>query len=132
MLAQAVIDAFGKGSTINVGARNDAFGTALKQLFVSEFTKLGGKVGVNVSWNPDQANFDTEMGQLVGGSPKGWVIIDFPETFQKYVASLVRTGKWDATRTFMTESLSLLGLRLLVLSRQHANADYADLRRQNL
>jgi branched-chain amino acid transport system substrate-binding protein len=105
VLAAAVIDAFGKGATINIGARNDAFGTALKQLFVTEYTKLGGKIGVNIAWNPDQANFDSEMGQLVGGSPKGWVIIDFPETFQKYVASLVRTGKWDASRTFMTEAL---------------------------
>jgi branched-chain amino acid transport system substrate-binding protein len=105
VLAQAVIDAFGKGATINVGARNDAFGTALKALFVAKYTKLGGKVGVNISWNPDQPNFDSEMGQLVSGNPKGWVIIDFPETFQKYVASLVRTGKWDASRTFMTEAL---------------------------
>jgi ABC-type branched-subunit amino acid transport system substrate-binding protein len=105
VLAQAVIDAFGKGATVNVGARNDAFGAALKKLFVAQFTKLGGKVGVNVSWNPDAANFDSEMGQLAGGSPKGWVIIDFPETFQKYVASLVRTGKWDAAKTFMTEAL---------------------------
>jgi ABC-type branched-subunit amino acid transport system substrate-binding protein len=105
VLAQAVIDAFGSGATINVGARNDAFGTALKQLFVSRYTALGGKVGVNISWNPDQANFDSEMGQLVGGNPKGWVIIDFPETFQKYVASLVRSGKWDASKTFMTEAL---------------------------
>jgi branched-chain amino acid transport system substrate-binding protein len=105
VLAQAVIDAFGAGATINVGARNDAFGSALKALFIAQYTKLGGKVGVNISWNPDQANFDTEMGQLAGGNPKGWVIIDFPETFQKYVASLVRTGKWDAARTFMTEAL---------------------------
>ena len=45
------------------------------------------------------------MGQLVSGNPKGWVIIDFPETFQKYAPSLVRTGKWDASRTFMTEAL---------------------------
>ncbi len=105
VLAAAVIDAFGKGATINIGARNDAFGSALKALFVTEYTKLGGKVGVNIAWNPDQANFDSEMGQLAGGNPKGWVIIDFPETFQKYVASLVRTGKWDASRTFMTEAL---------------------------
>ena len=105
VLAQAVIDAFGKGATINVGARNDAFGTALKQLFVAEFKKRGGTVGVNISWNPDQPNFDSEMGQLVGGDPKGWVIIDFPETFQKYVPSLVRSGKWDPSRTFMTEAL---------------------------
>jgi branched-chain amino acid transport system substrate-binding protein len=105
VLAQAAIDAFGKGATINVGARNDAFGTALKSLFVARYKALGGKVGVNISWNPDQATFDSEMGQLVSGSPKGWVIIDFPETFQKYVAPLVRTGKWDASRTFMTEAL---------------------------
>jgi ABC-type branched-subunit amino acid transport system substrate-binding protein len=105
VLAQAVIDAFGKGATVNVGARNDAFGTALKQLFVTRFRALGGKVGVNIAWNPDEPNFDSDMARLVGGSPKGWVIIDFPETFQKYVASLVRTGKWDATKTFMTEAL---------------------------
>jgi branched-chain amino acid transport system substrate-binding protein len=105
VLAQAAIDAFGKGATLNVGARNDAFGTALKALFVARYKALGGNVGVNISWNPDQANFDSEMGQLAGGNPKGWVIIDFPETFQKYVAPLVRTGKWDASRTFMTEAL---------------------------
>jgi branched-chain amino acid transport system substrate-binding protein len=105
VLAQAVIGAFGKGATVNVGARNDAFGTALKALFVAQYRKLGGKVGVNISWNPEQPNFDSEMGRLVGGSPRGWVIIDFPETFQKYVAPLVRTGKWDATKTFMTEAL---------------------------
>jgi branched-chain amino acid transport system substrate-binding protein len=105
VLAQAAIDAFGKGATVNVGARNDAFGTALKQLFVSKFEKLGGKVGVNIAWNPDQPNFDTEAQQLVGGNPAGWVIIDFPDTFQKFAPSLVRSGKWDASRTLMTEAL---------------------------
>jgi len=105
VLAAAVIDAFGKGATINIGARNDAFGSALKALFIAQYKKLGGNIGVNISWNPDQPNFDSEMGQLVGGNPKGWVIIDFPETFQKYAPSLVRTGKWDASRTFMTEAL---------------------------
>jgi branched-chain amino acid transport system substrate-binding protein len=105
VLAQAAIDAFGKGAKLNVGARNDAFGTALKQLFVAQFEKLGGKIGVNISWNPDQANFDSEAGQLVSGNPDGWVIIDFPDTFQKFAPSLVRSGKWDASKTFMTEAL---------------------------
>jgi ABC-type branched-subunit amino acid transport system substrate-binding protein len=105
VLAQAAIDAFGKGAKINIGSRNDAFGTALKQLFVAQYEKLGGKVGVNISWNPDQANFDSEAQQLVSGSPVGWVIIDFPDTFQKFVPSLVRSGKWDAGKTLMTEAL---------------------------
>jgi ABC-type branched-subunit amino acid transport system substrate-binding protein len=105
VLAQAALDKFGKGATINVGARNDAFGTALEQLFVAQWKALGGKVGVNISWNPDQPTFDTEAGQLVSGNPAGWVIIDFPETFVKFVPSLVRSGKWDASKTLMTEAL---------------------------
>jgi branched-chain amino acid transport system substrate-binding protein len=105
VLAQAAIDAFGAGAKLNVGARNDAFGTALKQLFVAQFEKLGGQVTKDVSWNPTQANFDSEAQQLVTGNPDGWVIIDFPETFQKFAPSLVRTGKWDAAKTFMTEAL---------------------------
>jgi ABC-type branched-subunit amino acid transport system substrate-binding protein len=105
VLAQAAVQAFGKGAKLNIGARNDAFGTALKQLFVAEYQKLGGTIGVNISWNPTQPNFDTEAGQLAGGDPAGWVIIDFPDTFQKFAPSLVRTGKWDATKTFMTEAL---------------------------
>jgi ABC-type branched-subunit amino acid transport system substrate-binding protein len=105
VLAQAAIDAFGKGATVNVGARNDAFGTALRQLFVAQYTKLGGKVGVNISWNPDQPNFDTEAQKLADGNPAGWVIIDFPDTFEKFAPSLVRTGKWSAAKTLMTEAL---------------------------
>src|SRR3954468_15631006 len=105
VLAQAAVKAFGKGAKLNVGSRNDAFGTALKQLFIAQYTKLGGKIGVNESWNPDQPTFDTEAQKLVTGNPAGYVIIDFPETFQKFVPSLVRSGKWDASKTFMTEAL---------------------------
>ena len=105
VLAQAAVDAFGNGAKLNIGARNDAFGTALKQLFVTEYERLGGKIGVNISWNPTQATFDTEAGQLVSGSPAGWVIIDFPDTFAKFAPALVRSGKWDPSKTFMTEAL---------------------------
>jgi branched-chain amino acid transport system substrate-binding protein len=105
VLAQAAVDAFGKGKTVNVGARNDAFGTALAQLFVQQYTKLGGKIGKDVKYNPDQTNFDSEAAQLTSGNPDGYVIIDYPETFQKFVPSLVRTGKWKGSQTLMNEAL---------------------------
>ena len=105
VLATAALAKFGKGATVNVGARNDAFGTALQQIFVAQWKKLGGKVGATLAWNPDQPTFDTEAQQLVAGNPAGWVIIDFPETFQKFAPSLVRSGKWDAGKTLMTEAL---------------------------
>jgi ABC-type branched-subunit amino acid transport system substrate-binding protein len=104
VLGQAAASAFNKG-VLNIGARNDAFGTALAALVKKQYVALGGKVGKIVLWNPNQANFDTEAGQLVSGNPAGWVIIDFPDTFQKFAPSLVRTGKWDPKKTFMTEAL---------------------------
>jgi len=104
VLGLAAAAAFHKG-VLNIGARNDAFGTALAALVKKQYVALGGKVGKTVLWNPNQANFDTEAGQLVSGDPAGWVIIDFPDTFQKFAPSLVRTGKWDPKKTFMTEAL---------------------------
>jgi branched-chain amino acid transport system substrate-binding protein len=104
-LVDAVADAFGNDATVNVGARNDAFGTALKQLFEDGWRDQGGTVGASVTWNPEAATFDTEAGQLAGGSPDGWVIIDFPETFAKVGPALVRAGGWDPSKTFMTEAM---------------------------
>ena len=105
VLASAALTKFGKGAKLNVGARNDAFGTALQALFVSEWKRLGGTIGTSLSWNPDQANFDTDAAKLVDGNPAGWVVIDFPDTFEKFAPSLVRSGKWSAGKTLMTEAL---------------------------
>jgi branched-chain amino acid transport system substrate-binding protein len=104
-LVDAAADAFGEDATVNVGARNDAFGTALKQLFEQGWQDGGGTIGASVTWNPEAATFDTEAGQLAGGEPDGWVIIDFPETFAKVGPALVRAGGWDPARTFMTEAM---------------------------
>ena len=104
-LVDAVADAFGSDATINVGARNDAFGTALKELFEQGWEEQGGTVGASVQWNPEATTLDTEASQLADGSPDGWVIIDFPETFARFGPALVRAGGWDPTQTFMTEAM---------------------------
>src|ERR687891_457929 len=104
-LVDAVADAFGSDATINVGARNDAFGTALKELFEQGWEDQGGAIGESGTWNPEAATFDTEARRLAGGNPDGWVIIDFPETFAKVGPALVRAGGWDPSKTFMTEAM---------------------------
>jgi branched-chain amino acid transport system substrate-binding protein len=104
-LASAAQSAFGKNVSINVGARNDAFGVALKAIFERQWRSLGGKIGTSISYNPDQANYDTEAQQLVRGNPKGFVIIDFPETAAKLLPALVRTGRWSPAKTLMTEAM---------------------------
>jgi ABC-type branched-subunit amino acid transport system substrate-binding protein len=105
VLAQAAGTAFGRGAKVAVGARNDAFGIALKNLFIEQFKSGGGQILNEVTWNPAQPTFDTEAARLVDGSPDGFVIIDFPETFEKVAPALVRTGKWRPNRTLMTEAM---------------------------
>jgi len=108
-LVQVMSQAFGSDATINVGARNDAFGTSLLKKFTTEWSAQGGSIGEEVQWNPDAPNFDTEAAKLASGNPDGWLIIDFPTTFAKLGPALVRSGKWDASRTFMTEALKSQG-----------------------
>ena len=105
VIVAAVQKAYGKTVTLSVGARNDAFGTALANVVTNEWVKGGGDIGRKVLWNPDNATFDSEAKLLVDGSPDVWVIIDFPDTFAKVGPALVRTGKWDAKKTFFTEAM---------------------------
>ena len=97
--------ALGGRATVNVGVRNDAYGTGLQADFSEAWTAAGGTIGQSVEWNPDAATFDTEAQTLVEGSPDAWLIVDFPETFAKVGPALVRTGSWDPTKTFVTDGL---------------------------
>jgi len=95
VIVAAVQKAYGKGVTLSIGARNDAFGTALANVVTNEWVKGGGDIGRKVLWNPENATFDSEAKLLTEGSPDVWVIVDFPDTFAKVGPALVRTGKWE-------------------------------------
>jgi ABC-type branched-subunit amino acid transport system substrate-binding protein len=105
VIVAALIKAIGKGLTINIGARNDSFGTALANVVTNEWVKAGGDIGRKILWNPENATFDSEAKAVTEGDPDAWVIIDFPDTFAKVGPALVRTGKWDAKKTFFTEAM---------------------------
>jgi ABC-type branched-subunit amino acid transport system substrate-binding protein len=105
VMAQAIADEIGAEATVSVGARNDAYGTALARVFEESWKDRGGTIAQSVRWNPDAATFDTEAQQLTRGRPDAWVIIDFPETFAKVGPALVRSGRWDASKTFATDGL---------------------------
>ena len=104
-LVRGVSARFGKRAKINVGARNDAFGVALRDLFVQGWRANGGSIGEVVTWNADAPSLDSEAQQLVRGNPDGWVIIDLAPGFQRLVPSLVRAGGWRPDQTFVTNSM---------------------------
>jgi branched-chain amino acid transport system substrate-binding protein len=95
-----------QGKTVNVGARNDAYGTGLAGTFEKAWTGKGGKVGQKVIYDPKQPSYNSEAQRIVSGNPDRWLIIDFPETYNKVGPALVRTGKWDPKRTWGTDGLA--------------------------
>jgi branched-chain amino acid transport system substrate-binding protein len=106
-LANAVADSLGgaNGKTVNIGARNDAYGTGLADTFSAAWEDLGGSVGQKVIYDPEQPSYDSEAQQITSGNPDAFVIIDFPETFVKVGPALQRTGKWDPTKAWGTDGL---------------------------
>jgi ABC-type branched-subunit amino acid transport system substrate-binding protein len=93
-----------QGATVNVGARNDAYGTGLDDTFSQAWEASGGKVGEDVVYDVKLPNYDTEAEQIVSGNPDGIVIIDFPETYNKVGPALVRAG-FDPKIGFVTDGL---------------------------
>lgn len=106
-LATYVADQLGgaEGKTINIGARNDAYGNGLADTFSAAWEEMGGEIGATEIYDTKLPNYDTEASAIVGGNPDGIVIIDFPETYNKVGPALVRTGDFDPGKAFVTDGL---------------------------
>jgi ABC-type branched-subunit amino acid transport system substrate-binding protein len=94
-----------QGKTVNIGARNDAYGTNLTETFSEAWEGKGGQIGERVIYDPEQPSYDSEADQITSGNPDAIVIIDFPETYNKVGPALVRTGNFDTEKTFVTDGL---------------------------
>jgi ABC-type branched-subunit amino acid transport system substrate-binding protein len=106
VLAEVIGEALGKSARINVGARNDAYGSNLSAVFKDAWTKGGGTIPKLIVYNQQQPTLDSEAQQLVEGNPDGWLFIDFCNTFEKLALPLTRTGKWDPAKSFGSDTLN--------------------------
>ena len=70
-------------NTVNIGARNDAYGTGLADAFAAAWEEAGGTVGEEVIYDTKLPNYDTEAQQMVSGNPDGLIVIDFPRDVQQ-------------------------------------------------
>ena len=107
-LALAVADKLGatEGKLVSVVYRNEPYGEGLARDFSKAWQAKGGKIQGPVVFNPDQATFDSEAGKAVANNPDAYVIIDYPDTYAKLGAALVRTGKFDASRAVVADALA--------------------------
>ncbi|HEX5982593.1 MAG TPA: ABC transporter substrate-binding protein [Solirubrobacterales bacterium] len=103
-----------QGKTINIGARNDLYGTGFADSLEAELEERGATVAEKVIYDPEQPSYNSEANTLTSGNPDNYVIIDFPETFAKLGPALARTENWEPTKTFITDGLSTSELTGLV------------------
>jgi len=96
----------GTDGSISLAARNDAYGEGFINAFKAEWEERGGTTTGPVLYDPQQPSYNTEAGQIAEGGPDAYVIIDFPETFAKMGAALLRTGEFDATKLFTADGLA--------------------------
>lgn len=107
-LVNAAIDKLGtaSGKVASVVYRNEPYGEGLAKDFAAAWAAKGGKVQGPVVFDPAQATFDSEAGQVVANNPDTIIIIDYPDTYAKLGAALVRTGKFDPTKALVADALA--------------------------
>lgn len=94
------------GKTVNIGARQDDYGTGHADVFEQAWEEKGGEVGDRVTYDPGQRSFRSSARALTSGSPDAFVLIDFPESFYNLAPALLRTGGWDPRKTYVTDGLA--------------------------
>lgn len=101
VLARAILQEMGKGATISLAGRNDAFGTGLLPRLKTNLEKLGLKVQGPLLYDPTAASYNSEAADIVKGGPDAYVVLDFPGNYAKVGAALLRTGKFNGNKLFV-------------------------------
>ena len=96
----------GTDFTVSLAARNDAYGEGFINRFKEAWEERGGSTTGPVLFDPQQPSYSSEAGEIVSGNPDAYVIIDFPDTYQRMGAALVRTGDFDAEKLFTADGLA--------------------------
>ncbi len=113
VLADLIEDQIGgaEGKVVNIGARNDAYGTGLAETFRAAWEERGGEIGEEVIYDPDQPTYSSEAEQLTAGDPDAYAIIDFPDNYGPRIGpALARTGSFDPSIAFATDGLASAAL----------------------
>lgn len=94
------------GKTVSLAYRNEPYGEGLSEVFSQAWEARGGVVDGPVVFDPDQASYDSEALQIVDGEQDAYLVIDYPDSYAKLGAALVRTGAFQASKLFVTDSLA--------------------------
>jgi ABC-type branched-subunit amino acid transport system substrate-binding protein len=96
-----------QGKTVSFAYQNSPYGEDFVNAFSSAWKEQGGNIQGPIGYDPSQSSYDAEAAKIVEGDPDAYVIVDYPDTYAKVGAALLRTGHFDAGKLFVPTTLAL-------------------------
>ena len=108
VLADAIEETEGNtDAVVSVAARNDPYGEGIANSFTEAWEAKGGTTtGEPVLFDPELSSYNSEAGDIVGGNPDLFVIIDFEEPYNRLGPALTRTGDFDPADLWTADGLA--------------------------
>jgi len=104
-LAQAIGKAVGRSSTVNIAGENNSYGVGLVDAFDSSWKSLGGKIGVSTLFSSRAPSLQPVADKLTSVPAAAYVLVVYPDVYQRLAPALVATGKWSASKTWTESAL---------------------------
>jgi ABC-type branched-subunit amino acid transport system substrate-binding protein len=101
ILAKVIVQELGKGKTVSLAGRNDAFGQGLLPPLKAALQRGGINVQGPLFYDPTAASYNSEATDIVKGNPDAYVILDFPANYAKVASALLRTGRFNGNKLFV-------------------------------
>jgi branched-chain amino acid transport system substrate-binding protein len=96
-----------KGKKVSIGALDNVYGRGLTESFSSAWRKLGGKISAQVLYVANLPDYKRQARELVAKNPDAYAFFDFQDTYTRIATELLKTRKWKANKTFVTDSLAV-------------------------
>lgn len=108
-LAQVVNDTLkgAEGKKVAFAFQNSSYGIGLEESFTEAWEEMGGEVSLSVGYAATQPSFESEAQKLTADEMDAIVVADYPETFGKLADALLRTGKYDPNKLFVSDALNV-------------------------
>ncbi len=106
-LADVVARALGgaRGKTVSLAGRRDVYGSFFTGGFAAAWERLGGRIQGPTLYDTAKLDYAPDARKIVAGHPDAFVVIDFPETYAKVAPYLLKTGRFDASRMFTSDTM---------------------------
>ena len=100
-----------RGRTVAVAGRDDVYGPRFAGHFAQAWRQMGGKVSGPILYDPGKLHHRADARRIVAGHPDAYLIVDFPDSFDRLAPDLLRAPGFDPHRLFLPAAMAVPNVR---------------------